>query len=173
MWFSRLLLLAALGLAGCGFTPAYAPNAPANALLGRVAVEAPDDRLSFQLVRRLEERLGRGETADYGLSVVIETETEGLGITEDQEITRFNLLGEAGFALRDLATGEVLTDGVVTAFAAYSATGTTVSARIAERDAGDRLMQILADEIITRLIATAPDWNAPPGVVARLSGVTW
>ncbi len=52
-----LTLLAALPVAACGFVPAYGPNGPAKALMGRVRVDDPGDKRSFDLVARLEERL--------------------------------------------------------------------------------------------------------------------
>jgi LPS-assembly lipoprotein len=67
--------------------------------------------------------------------------------------SRFNLLGSVAYSLRDLSTGATLTTGEVTSFTGYSATGTTVAVQAAERDAEARLMVILADQLLTRLLA--------------------
>jgi LPS-assembly lipoprotein len=40
-------------------------------------------------------------------------------------------------------------------FTAYSATGSTIAALAAEQDASTRLMRILADRMMTRLIAAS------------------
>jgi LPS-assembly lipoprotein len=45
-----------------------------------------------------------------------------------------------------------VTSGSVDNFTGYSATGTTVATLAAERDAQERLMTILADQIVTRLL---------------------
>jgi LPS-assembly lipoprotein len=43
----------------------------------------------------------------------------------------------------------------VQSFTAYSATGSTVAGLAAEEDAATRLMRILADQIVARLIAAS------------------
>jgi LPS-assembly lipoprotein len=50
--------------------------------------------------------------------------------------------------------GNRLTEGVAQSFTAWSATGTTVAGLSAEEDAAYRLMRILADQIVTRLVAS-------------------
>jgi LPS-assembly lipoprotein len=46
---------------------------------------------------------------------------------------------------------------MVESFTAFSAAGSPVATQAAERDAEQRLMTILADQLVTRLIATTPD----------------
>jgi len=145
-----------MALAACGFAPVYGPGATGSKLQDNVRVAAPEDRNSFLLVRRIEERLGRAATPTYTLSLSLETREEGLGIDPDGNIDRFNLIGVAGYALSD-STGNVLTSGTVNSFTGYSATGTTTVSLAAERDARERLMVILGDQITARLLsATLP-----------------
>ncbi|MCV2867210.1 LPS assembly lipoprotein LptE [Defluviimonas sp. WL0002] len=155
-----LCLLAALPLGACGFRPAYAPGGAAAGLLDSVTVEAPLDRNGFDLVERLEERLGRTKTPTYSLGYRIETSETGLGITPDDTTTRYNINGTVTFVLRDKATGGELTAGKVSTFTAFSATGTAVSTESARADAYQRLMRLLADQIVTRLLATSAEWGA-------------
>lgn len=155
-----LIALAGLPLAACGFTPAYAPGGPAAGLMGQVRAEDPPNREAFDLVGRLEERLGTPSGgARYSLGYRIETREMGVAITPDNTITRYNITGSVAFTLKDAATGKVLTSGKVSNFTAYSATGTTVATLSAREDARHRLMVILADDIVTRLIASAGDWH--------------
>ncbi|OYX45142.1 MAG: hypothetical protein B7Z02_02545 [Rhodobacterales bacterium 32-67-9] len=154
-----LYLLAALPLAACGFTPAYAPGGPAAGLLGRVTVDAPTDKDSFDLVARLEERLGRTRAPEYRLSYRIETKTEGQAIAPDNTINRYQVIGTIAFTLHDEGTGAALSSGKVSSFTAYSAFGTSVATAASEADAHARLMRLLADQIVTRLIATSAEWN--------------
>lgn len=149
----RFLLIAPLVLAACGFTPAYAPGGAATALLGTVYVQDPGDRNGFDLVERLEERLGRPEAPRYDLAYTITTETLGVGFTADNQITRYNLKGVIDYTLTDRASGARVTGGRVQNFTGYSATGSTVAGLAAEEDAGLRLMRILADQIVVRLVA--------------------
>ncbi|WP_226779819.1 LPS assembly lipoprotein LptE [Oceaniglobus trochenteri] len=170
MSYSRRSLLAVLAaLPACGFTPAYGPGGAATGLRGAIAIDEPSDEEGYYLVRRLEERLGTGAAAEYRLSASLAIRQDGLGITPDQEITRYRIRGELTWALRHIARDEVVADGRTSNFTAYSApvfddtrgsvAGNTVSVITAERDARERLMTILADQLVSRLIATAPDWR--------------
>jgi LPS-assembly lipoprotein len=150
-----MILLAPLSLAACGFSPALAPGGAATRLLGTVKAADPTDKNAFDLVERLEERLGRPQDARYDLTYTITTEAVGVGITTENEITRFNLKGVIDYGLTDRATGATLTRGRVQSFTSYSATGSTVAGLAAEEDAAYRLMRILADQIVARLLAEA------------------
>lgn len=161
--------LAALPLAACGFTPVYGPGGAAEGLRGDIAVDPPSDAPGFALVQRLEERLGLPDAPAYRLAADIALDEVGLGITPDQDITRLRLLGRLSYRLTHIASGEVVASGSLRNFTGYSApvfddtrgsiAGNTVSVRSAERDATRRLMVILADDLVTRLLATAPDWR--------------
>ncbi|EEX09403.1 secreted periplasmic protein [Ruegeria lacuscaerulensis ITI-1157] len=154
-----LLPLAACALAAaCGFQPVYAPGGTGAALYGRVAVSAPDTVESYLLVQNLEQRLGRSSNSvgDYVLNVKVETVTRGAAITTTNETNRYSIDGRATFALTSNETGQVVASGTVTDFVGYSAAGSTVSTLADERDAKERLMVILADQIVTRLYST-PD----------------
>lgn len=151
----RALLLGPLALAACGFTPAYGPGGGATKLTGAVRAQDPGDKYSFDLVERLEERLGRPEAPRYDLSYTITTQNLGVGYTADNRITRYNLKGVVDYTLTERATGNRVTGGRVQSFTAYNATGSTVAQLAAEEDAALRLMRILADQITARLIGAA------------------
>ncbi|MDZ4134280.1 MAG: hypothetical protein U1D06_01625, partial [Paracoccaceae bacterium] len=78
-------------------------------------------------------------------------------------ITRFNLTGTVDWGLTDMVSGARLTGGRVQSFTSYSATGSTVAGLSAEEDASLRLMRILADKIVTQLLATSGQWAQRPG----------
>ena len=153
----RSVLFAPLALAACGFTPAYGPGGAAADLQGRIRVSDPTDKRGFDLVERLEERLGRPEAPRFDLAYSISTEAIGVGITPENAITRFQLTGKIDWTLISRATGQRVTGGTVQSFTSYSATGSTVAGIAAEEDASLRLMRLLADQIVTRLIAAAGD----------------
>lgn len=154
------LLGSAAVLAGCGFTPAYGPGGGGSRLQNAVLVDEPKTRAAFLLTRQLEDRMGRASGPRYGLSYAIETIDDPIAISPNDVTLRYNLLGEVTFALRDLDSGQVLTSGKVDSFTSYSASGSTVATQTAEQDALKRLMVILADQMVTRLLATAPDLPA-------------
>ncbi|MCX7565667.1 LPS assembly lipoprotein LptE [Sulfitobacter sp. F26169L] len=150
----RTLIALPLVLAACGFTPVYGPDGSGSQLRGQVLVQEPSSQAGYLLTQRLETRLGRsGSAARYALDITITLEEDGLAINAAGDIIRFNLTGIVDFALRDTVAGSVVTSGKVRNFTAYSATGTTVATLAAERDAVERLMIILADQITARLYA--------------------
>ncbi|MEL6519856.1 MAG: LPS assembly lipoprotein LptE [Pseudomonadota bacterium] len=160
MWLfdRRLALTALLATAACGFEPAFAPGNSGDQLRGQILVDTPQDREDFNFVTRLEDRLGRNGAAPLLLSYDITTSRDGVAITADQQTQRFNLVGQVTYEVEDQASGAVLTSGTVSSFTSYSTTGTTVATQAAEDDAYERLIVILADQLITRLIATGDGW---------------
>ncbi len=151
----RFVLLSLAALAGCGFRPAYGPGGAATRLQNTILVDEPDSRAGYLMTRHFEMRLGRGSPPRFGLSHAILIREEPIAISANNVITRYNLLGQITYALRDLGTGQVLTSGKADSFTSYSASGTTVATQAAKRDAEARLMVILTDQIITRLTADA------------------
>jgi LPS-assembly lipoprotein len=150
----RMFLLLPL-LAACGFTPAYGPGGGAAELNGRVATAEPTDKRAYDLVARLEERLGRAKAAVFRLDYTIAAAPLGVGITPEGAVTRYHLMGRVDWRLVRIATNEVVLAGREETFTAYSATGSTIAALAAEQDASTRLMRILADRMMTRLIAAS------------------
>lgn len=159
MWSSDrrsfLLLIGAASLAGCGFTPAFGPKGGAAGLLGRVETDMPKTPDDFALVRRISERLGPVEKPRYRLSYTVTTDVLGQAITPDGATTRYSLTGQVDYTLHDAGSDAVLLAGKVSSFTSWSASGTVVATSSAEDDAHRRLMRILADQIVTRLLAQA------------------
>lgn len=149
----RTFLLSVVALAGCGFQPAYGPNGGATALRGMVRVAQPDDRESYTLAHKLEDIFAQPQAEKYLLTYKITTSEDAVGITPDQEITRYHVKGSAKYALTTVADGQTVASGEAASFTAYSATGSTVSSVTATRDAYDRLMSILADQIAAQIQA--------------------
>lgn len=155
----RAILLSLLGLGACGYEPVYGPGGSAEALRGQIDVDDPIDPEGFALVRQLERRLGLPQAPVYRLSASIALEEDELGILQDQTITRYNVVGEAAYTLTEISTGIAVTSGVASSFTSYSATGTTVATLSAQRDARERLMVILADQITAELLASSSEWR--------------
>jgi LPS-assembly lipoprotein len=151
----RIFLISLAALAGCGFTPAYAPGGAATALTGAVAADVPTTRDDFAFTRRLAERFGPVQSARFRLTYEISTTAAGQAITPDNITTRFSLTGTVGYRLLDAASGTELMSGEVGNFTSWSASGSTVATLTAEADAHERLMRLLADQVVTRLVAAA------------------
>ncbi|MGR3761460.1 LPS assembly lipoprotein LptE [Roseobacteraceae bacterium NS-SX3] len=161
-----LLLALPLAAAACGFTPVHGPGGNGAALYQQIEVQAPEEVATaspadaYLLVRSLEERLGRTGSGAYRLTLSLSTGSEGQAITADNELTRYSLVGSAGYTLTRISDGKVVSSGTAENFTAYSATGSTVETLAGERDAHRRLMVILAEQIAARILATA-DVSAP------------
>jgi LPS-assembly lipoprotein len=154
----RIFLLSLAALGGCGFQPAYGPTGPATALRGQIRAADPTDRYGFNLVKRLEDRLDQPDNAKYALGYTISTTSEGVAITTEEVVNRYTITGKVAFTVTDTTTDTEVYSGKVDSFTSYSATGTALNTQSAARDAYDRLMTILADQIVTQLVATSASW---------------
>lgn len=154
MWcYSRRAFLGLTTLAGCGFTPVYAPGSSASMLRGQVQITAPETVEGYRLLQALRDRLGDSTSPAYALQVTLEIGEVAAATTAQGSTTRYTLPGRATYALATL-DGTSLAQGTVDSFTSYSATGTTVATSAAQTDARARLATILADQIVTRLSVT-------------------
>ena len=150
----RAALAGLAALAGCGFTPAYAPGGVGQRLRGAVHLPDPAEIDSYALNAHLTARLGPETAPRYDLAYVLRVAVVEQGITPEQVTTRFSLNGTLDFRLTDRASGATLSQGAVSAFTSYSATGSTIATTTAEADARARLMRMLGDQLVTRLLGT-------------------
>lgn len=159
MWSRRGLasLAAALALAACGFAPVHGPGGGGSRLSGAIRAAEPATDETFAFVRRLEERIGRPDDPRYELGYALTTSVAALAIDGSDSITRLNIEGRLDWTLVPADGGEPVLSGRETAFTGYSAPASTVSTRASERDARRRLAIILADKVVTRLLAGASD----------------
>lgn len=152
---SFLGLMATLPLGACGFTPVYAPGGAGGALNDTIIADAPKTRLDYEFVKQVETRLGRSTAARWALGYTITTDQIAVGVSPENAITRYNVTGRLSYSLRPIGGNTPVLTGVVDNLTSYSTTSSTVAARSARRDAEDRLMVILADQMVTRLYAQA------------------
>lgn len=149
----RSFLLSAVALAGCGFQPAYGPKGSASALRGMVRIDTNGTRDTYTLTNKLADIFAQPTDAKYALTYRLNTDESAVGITPDQEITRYHVTGSATYTLVNIADGQTIASGKVENFTAYSATGSTVSSITVTRDAYDRLMAILAEQMAAQIQA--------------------
>lgn len=163
MWWSRLLLGCGFLVAACGFTPLYAPGAPASKMAGRVEVSIVEGAPGFALREELTGRLGPATTATHRLDVTLELEQTGVALTQQDVTTRYSVIGTATYTLVPLAGGPPATSGSVRAITGYSAPEAKAASAFASQaaldDAERRLAIMLADDILQRLALAAGDWT--------------
>lgn len=151
-------LILSIALGGCGFSPIYGTDTAASSLNGTIEVTAGKGRQFFEMRERIVERFGFASDPQYKLIFTYKVNSTGLAVSSSAEITRYNLDGVSDFTLTDIATGKAVLSGTVKSSTAYSATSATYPTRAAEQDARSRIAVTLADQIVTRVSATASQW---------------
>lgn len=152
----RVALLGLLALSGCGLTPVYGTGGAGKWLFGKIRPRDPQTYQDFAFNQRLSERLGPDAEGAFNLDYVISIGVVPQAITPEEVTTRYSLNGTVDFALKD-ASGVVRAQGRASGFTSYSTTGTTIATLTAEGDARKRLARMLADQVVTRLLAASPD----------------
>ena len=156
MWLSdrrtMLAALAALPLAACGFTPAYAPGGVGQALRGQIRAADPQTSHDFDFVAAFEDRLGRPAAPRYRLDYRISTFERGSANVPGMSDTRISLFGTVDYTLIDIESETTRTQGGLRNVTHYSSTDTQLATRRAKEDAEARLMRILADQVAARLM---------------------
>lgn len=159
MWWSRLALVAALVLAGCGFHPLYGTHsngASATAELAQVRILPIADRTGQLLYNKLRDRLNpRGKPGDplYILQIALQERQERLLVEQDETASRVNLILRASYELKQAGTGTVLDSGVSQTVLSYDVLGSEFqfATLSSEADVRDRATEQLSEDISTRL----------------------
>ena len=153
MWLSSRLgfLLATLTLVGCGFEPVNGVSSKSQMLSNTILIQAPTNRVEFELVRNLEVQLGQATSKLYDLHYKLNVDENIIVVSAAQEINRLSLVGVLEYSLLD-SGGVVLLSNTAKSFTGYSATGSTVATQRSKRDAYDRLMVILAKQVSNFLL---------------------
>lgn len=149
------LAFGSLALAGCGLRPLY--GGPGNAVVGTLdAIEvAPiEGQAGWLVTNALRDRLHQGSTGTaprYRLDVRLDDSLTGLGIRRDDSVTRERRTLRARYQLVDLATGKTLLDATAGSDAGIDVAGSQYATIAAERSALERLSEIVADQIVSRV----------------------
>ena len=157
----RLIVLACLSLAGCGFRPLYddrprGEGLPAAQALAATRVATIPDRQGQILRNAIIQRLGNGPgvAPRYELHVALTIRRELLGVRRDETASRQRVNATADFTLRPLRAGDPVFASRAFAVDAFNITpneffaaqlsGEAAEARVAERLAEDIVAQIAA-----------------------------
>ena len=154
---TRAPLIAALGLlvAGCGLQPLYSgggSGAVASTL--RAVQVGPIDGQAGWLVRnKLQERLGDGssDAARYRLEVELDDNIASYGIRGDRAATRERRTLRARYQLIEVANGAVVLDATAGSDVGIDVVSSEYATVAAEQTAVERLSEVVADQIVSRL----------------------
>ncbi len=158
-------LAAAAGLGGCGFRPLYAPEGASSAPdyeervsreLAAVQVAWQGERTGQLFRRALQQKLnprGGGIAARYEIRTSLQIAADPLGFRRDGTLSRVRYNGAAPWTLVVLGTPPTaLATGRARTFESYDLLDNQFFASdFAREEAERRLVEILSDDIVTRL----------------------
>jgi LPS-assembly lipoprotein len=149
-----LALAMLLLLGGCGLQPMYGGGSGGKVAsgLGAIRVSPIPERAGWLVRNALVDRLG-GEAASpaYRLEVVLDDRLTSFGIRGDSAATRELRTLRARYRLVDLATGEVVLDATAGSDAGIDVVSSEYATVAAEQSAQERLAQVIADQMVSRL----------------------
>ena len=155
---SRLIVLAALMLSGCGLQPLYTGGGSGRVAqtLQSVSVAPIGGRAGWLVRTALQDRLG-GEAANarYRLEVELDDRIAGFGIRRDDAVTRERRTLRARYRLVDASVGTVLLDATAGSDAGVDVVSSEYATVAAEQTALERLSTEVADQIVGRIALLA------------------
>lgn len=147
---SMVLAVMSMGLSACGFTPVYGERSSARETLESVMLEDPTSRVEQQFLMAVERRLPRPANPRYNVKYRIQLSYTG---ANEFGVPRVQIFGRAISKIIDENTSEEKFAFTVDSFTSYSNDTTSNLEQLEKKNAEERLMQILADKFITRLMA--------------------
>ena len=141
-------------LAACGLAPMYGGGSSGvvASSLRSVQVAPIPDRAGWLVRNALVDRMG-GEAGEpsYRLEVELDDDITGFGIRGDSAVTRERRTLRARYRLRDLSTGEVVLDATAGSDAGIDVVSSEYATVAAEQTAQERLAQVVADQMVSRI----------------------
>ncbi|MPT48618.1 MAG: hypothetical protein E2598_09405 [Sphingobium sp.] len=143
-------------LAGCGFRPLYSGGTAGVVAqqIGSVDVAAIEGKGGWLVRNALNDRLSAisgGNGPHYRLVVKLDDQIIGVGVRPDDAVTRERRTLRARYQLFDQATGAVVLDATAGSDAGIDVASSEYATIASEDTALERLAQIVADQIITRM----------------------
>ncbi|MCJ9429828.1 LPS assembly lipoprotein LptE [Kordiimonas marina] len=148
------LVLAALLVSACGFTPLYEAGGSSDAMrtqLASVEVAPIADRLGQIMRNQLTERLNEAGVPAYRLEVTLHQETEVYGFRPDAAATQEQLTMKAHVIFISLKDGKKLFEDDLRARTAYDLVLSDFATVAQREDSAKRLVLDLAERIHRRL----------------------
>ncbi|QNQ09085.1 LPS assembly lipoprotein LptE [Sphingomonas alpina] len=148
------LALTVLGLSGCGLKPLYTGGGSGvvATTLTRIQVAPIEGKAGWLMTNALNDRLAAGgATPLYRLEVRLDDKITGLGVRRDDSVAREQRTLRARYQLIDLTKGTVLLDATAGSDAGIDVVGSEYATIAAENTALERLSDIVADQIVSRV----------------------
>jgi LPS-assembly lipoprotein len=150
-----LAIAASVLLTGCQLQPLYAGGAGGQVAttLSSVSVAPIQGQVGWLVYNKLKERLATGadSAARYRLDVELDDNIVGLGIRGDRAVTRERRSRRARYRHTDLSSGQVVLDATAGSDAGVDVVSSEYATVAAEQTAAERLSEVVADQIVSRL----------------------
>jgi LPS-assembly lipoprotein len=150
-------LAAVTALSGCGFRPMYGntgAGVPTEERLQSIRVAPMSDRIGQEMHNLMRDRLnpyGQPGSPAYVLRMQLREQRQNLGIRRDETATRANLVISARLELIETGERKVMLREVMSSTASYNILDNQFATVIAEKDARERALVVLADDVTRRL----------------------
>ena len=145
---------ALIALSGCGLKPMYAGGSTGAVAssLSTIQVAPIPERAGWLVRNALVDRLG-GETSNpsYRLEVELDDDLTGFGIRGDSAVTRERRILRARYRLVELSSGLVVLDATAGSDAGIDVVSSEYATVAAEQTAQERLAEVIADQMVSRL----------------------
>lgn len=147
-------LVAATGLAGCGFTPLYATPGLSKGL-SSVEVDAPDGRVGYLIRESLDDDLARDKDAapEWRLHFDVNQTRDPRGLTLNNFSQRYQVGLTVTYTLTKVSTGKVVHAGRVVSEVSYDAAIDPYAGIAARQDSQERAASDAARKIEIELAA--------------------
>lgn len=149
-------LIAAGGLAGCGFEPLYGrtQQGAVSDDLASVRIAPLAERSGQRLHNLLRDRLnpyGQPTQPVYELRLSLAEQLQGTAIRTDETASRGILTFAAGYVLVDLASGQAVIEGQTSASSAFNVLDNRYASTVSADNARDRALVEVAEDLKLRL----------------------
>ena len=155
----RLICFAPLLLSACGLHPLYSDGAHGTIgkFFGSVDVQGIEGKSGYLMHQALTDRLGEGKVGEtrYRLETTLDDKIVGTGITTSNLVTRERRALRARFHLVDVQTGLVVLDATAGSDESVDVVGSEYATIAAESTALERLSDVVADQIVSRIATFA------------------
>ena len=157
--FTLMLGLASL-TAGCGLHPLYGSSLEyggARQVFSTIYVDPiQGERVGYDLRNSLINDLeGAAKPAEavFRLKVTVSQYIQGLAVTNNAAVTRYNYTLDANYELSDIHTNKVLNSGIEHTLSGYDVVTSPYATLVAQQDAQRKSAQDVADRIRIELSA--------------------
>ena len=139
----------------CGYEPIYSKNVSSNKELLSISVKNIKDR-SGQILRNslLNQLNPEKERAiiKYKLTVEISESRSDLAYRRDMSATRADLSVTANYLLTEIKSGEIILEQETKSISSFDVVQSVYATLIAEKDAREKNLQVISDDIFTNLV---------------------